>query len=64
MGKALDRRKFKAEFEQEEQRPSSKKDLTDALKQILLADKTESQHSENRTPTNAELQQRHRLDRR
>ena len=64
MTKLMDKKRFKASFEQEERRSASKEDLTDALKNILLADKPESQHSENRTPTKAELQQRHRLDRR
>ena len=63
MTKPLDKKQFKAAIGQEGRGPVSKEDLLDAMKQILLAGKPESQHSENRTPTKAELQQRYRLDR-
>ena len=51
------------EFQKEDRRPVSKEELREAMEQVLLADKPKEQHSENRTPTKAELKQRHRLDR-
>ena len=38
MTKPLDKKQFKAAIGQEGRQPVSKKDLTDALKQVLLAD--------------------------
>ena len=64
MTKPLDKKQFKAAIGQEGRQPASKKDLTDALKQVLLADQPERQHSENRTQAKAELQQKYKLVRR
>ena len=58
------RNQAKPSFDRKERTPLSKKELTDALKQVLLADRPEGQHSENRTPTNEELQERYKLERR
>ena len=57
-------KRFKREYEKEDRLEASQKDFMDAMKQILFAEKPEDQHSENRMPTRAELQQRYRLDRR
>jgi hypothetical protein len=60
----MGRNQAKPSFDRKERVPVSKKDLTDALKQVLLADHPEGQHSANRTPTNEELQERYKLERR
>ena len=60
----MGRNQTKSSFDRKEQVPVSKKDLTDALKQVLLADHPEGQHSEDRTPTKKELQERYRMERR
>ena len=54
----------KKAFKREGRTPVSKKNLTDALKQVLLAERPEGQHSENWTPTRKELQERYKLERR
>ncbi len=59
----MSNKRFKREYEKEDRRAVSKKDFMDAMKPVLLAEKPEDQHSENRTPTNEEIQQRYRLDR-
>ena len=52
----------KRQFEKVERRPISKADLEDAMRQVLLAPRGTTK-SENRTPTEAELNQKWRLDR-
>ena len=49
-------------YDETERRPVSAKDFKAALKDVLLAPRTKVR-SENREPTKAELEERHRLDR-
>ena len=50
------------QFDKTERRKVSPKDFTDALKGVLLAPRGKAR-SENREPSKAELEARHRLDR-
>ena len=50
------------QFDKTERRDVSDKDLKDALKGVLLAPRGKAR-SRNREPTKAELEARHRLDR-
>ena len=44
--------------------PISSGEFEDAVKEVLLSDKPEDQHSENREPTMEELNQKVKLERR
>ena len=44
--------------------PVSSEDFEAAVKQVLLSDRPEGQHSENREPTMEELSQKFKLERR
>ena len=52
------------EHDKTERRETSKRDLEDALKQVLIAPAENRPRSENREPTKEELTKRYRLDRR
>ncbi|MDE0191602.1 MAG: hypothetical protein OXQ90_09615 [Gammaproteobacteria bacterium] len=45
-----------------ERRETTRRDLLDALRRVLLAPRTKAR-TENRTPSKAELETRYRLDR-
>ena len=47
-----------------ERRETSKRDVEDALKQLLIAPAEDRPKSENREPSKEELSKRYRLDRR
>lgn len=53
----------KKAFDLEERESVAAEELFDAMGQELLAEQPEGQHSENRTPTKKELQERYRLQR-
>ena len=52
------------QFDKTARRDVSKKDVADALKQVLIAPAEDRPKSENREPSKEELSKRYRLDRR
>lgn len=52
------------EIDKVERDPVTRKNFTDALRQILTTDEPKRPRSENRDPTKAELEQRWKLKRR
>ena len=53
-----------AQHDKTDRREISKRDLEDALKQVLIAPSENRPRSENREPTKEKLTARYRLDRR
>ena len=59
--KQINAERFQQEYEKEPRRPTTLSGLRNALKRVLTTAPT---NGENRTPTQDELTQRYRLDRR